>query len=75
MYANFKQRLGECKEKSEVSVFEEIMTEKCSNGESNGKNTHTNTHTQACYGETVDEKAKEEEVRQVKSKNEYNPFW
>lgn len=73
MYDNFKQRLGECKEKSEVS--EEIMTEKCSNCESNGKNTHTNTHTQACYGETVDEKAKEEEVRQVKSKNEYKPFW
>lgn len=37
MYDNFKQRLGECKEKSEESVFEEIMTEKCSNGESNGK--------------------------------------
>lgn len=32
-------------------------------------------HTQACYGEAVDEKSKEEEVRQVKSKNEYKPFW
>ena len=34
-----------------------------------------NKNTQACYSKTMDEKAKEEEVRQVKSKNEYKPFW
>ena len=47
------------------------MTEKCSNGESSRKKKNT----QACHGEAVDEKSKEEEVRQVKSKNEYKPFW
>lgn len=60
---------GECKEKFKEFVFEEIMTKNAQMVKATKR-----THTQAHYAETADEKAKEE-VKQVKSKNEHQPFW